>query len=199
MVIWFCRSSAAIPKAGRRRSSQWCSAAASTARCTAGGRRAPRQAGPWPGRPKVPLTSADSRSPSAHVVPGSRAVPDHVAVHRAGGTRSARSTHQVLRRLVVNVELRPDLVGFGGANPGVDGESVLPSFMRPDMIAAGRVSVAETLMGACLMVGVSILVGQDARLVVPTQGGLRPAHREQGCPQAVERFGLTVAVLHLAA
>lgn len=100
---------------------------------------------------------------------------------------------------MVRAELCPDLVGFGDTKAGVDGQSVPPSFTGADVVAGGRVGVAEALMSAGLLVCVSALVGQNARIVVPTQGVPGLAHGEQVCSQAVERFGLTVAVFHLAA
>ena len=93
------------------------------------------------------------------------------------GNRPAGPTRE---QLAPDPELCPDLVGFGGAKAGVDGERVPPLFTRLAVIRYGGVCMAEALMGAGLLVGVSALIGQDARFVVVEQGVLGLPHGEHG-------------------
>lgn len=82
-----------------------------------------------------------------------------------------------------------DLVGFGGAELGVEAERALPVAACPGRIPGGEADPAEAVAGTGLLVLIAGPAGQGERSGMPGAGGAGLALIQQCLGEPVERPG----------
>ena len=101
--------------------------------------------------------------------------------------------------VVWRLEPGADLIGFGDAKFGVEGEGFLPVARGLIEVAGGMMGVAEAVVGASLLVPVADLAGQAERCGMPGAGIVRLAGEQEHFAESVQCLGLTGLVADLAA
>jgi hypothetical protein len=95
-------------------------------------------------------------------------------------------------------QLGADLIGFGGAEAGVEGEGLLPVTAGLADLAGSLVGSGEAVMGAALLVFPADLGGQAERGSVLDAGLPRLTGAEEHVAEAIERVGFIVPIAGLA-